>query len=399
MCFADDSSRDINTAELWLQGFGCSSVPVNVVNDESYPSMQPVLSDHFDSGCPLATEEQVNGLYGGDVDALTEMYDNEIQGVIDVLAMPADAYICQYANPKFDPDTEACTLFETGYTWTGQYYQGMFESPVYYAQYFAETWMLQYMSNLTDWAFNLVTLSQLRDMYEMHIQTLWFGTNYWNSLSYSSEQLAYIVASMEQYISGSPVSGVVQDIGTQLLLLVSHDMNILYLQRLLDLNWIPLGNSNRVATTGGTLSFELWKSKSDSTYYVKLHYDAAGPDQQRNAEVLSLDNPPAIAELVIPECGEVYCPWETFKSIALSSVDVNCIQDPLKSSVESMTDTGDSSTDNDDDNGDWKDWELVALTAAVCIAVFILFQVAIYFYGKRATGGDNESDSTRMLKV
>lgn len=58
MCFSDASSRDIDTSALWLQGFGCPDVTVNVVNASSYPEMQPVLSDHFDVGCPLATEEQ-----------------------------------------------------------------------------------------------------------------------------------------------------------------------------------------------------------------------------------------------------------------------------------------------------------------------------------------------------
>jgi hypothetical protein len=55
------------------------------------------------------------------------------------------------------------------------------------------------------------------------------------------------------------------------LLLVSHDTNILYLQRLLDLNWIPNGFTNNIATTGGSLSFELWRSKdADKEMFVKV---------------------------------------------------------------------------------------------------------------------------------
>ncbi len=66
------------------------------VNATSYPGMQPVLSDHYDVGCPLATEEQVNGLYGGDVDALTDMYFDGIQKVGILFKYYVLAYIYTY---------------------------------------------------------------------------------------------------------------------------------------------------------------------------------------------------------------------------------------------------------------------------------------------------------------
>jgi predicted permease len=45
-----------------------------------------------------------------------------------------------------------------------------------------------------------------------------------------------------------------------------------------------------------------------------------------------------------------------------------------------MSDT----SDNDDDEKDgWKDWELIVLTAGICCAVFIAFQVAMHFKNKK----------------
>ena len=55
----------------------------------------------------------------------------------------------------------------------------MFTSPIYYASYFAESWMFQYLSNLTEWGFGLLTEPALIDLYNTHIQVLWFGTNFW----------------------------------------------------------------------------------------------------------------------------------------------------------------------------------------------------------------------------
>ena len=183
VCFADGSTRDVQTANLWLDGFGCSEVPVRVVNETSYSSMQPVLSDHyFFEACPLATEEQVNGLYGGNVDALTDMYSDEIDTVNEILDMlNYDAPLCKNINEDYDGST-TCTLFETGYEFTGEYFQGMFTSPFYYAQYFAEAWMLQYLSNLTEWGFGMLSLAELTDLNVMHYETLSFGANHWYAI-------------------------------------------------------------------------------------------------------------------------------------------------------------------------------------------------------------------------
>lgn len=89
-----------------------------------------------------------------------------------------DAKICQNVNPDYD-NSVTCTLFETGYEYTGLYYQGMFVSPFYYAQYFAESWMYQYVSNLTEWGFGMLSLSQLTDLNVMHVESMSFGANHW----------------------------------------------------------------------------------------------------------------------------------------------------------------------------------------------------------------------------
>lgn len=57
---------------------------------------------------------------------------------------------------------------------------------------------------------------------------------------------------------------------TRLLLLVSHDMNILYLRQLLGINWVPFGYSDGIATTAGALLFDVYQSTADQLYYVKV---------------------------------------------------------------------------------------------------------------------------------
>ena len=178
VCFADDNERDILTAELWLQGMGCQNVTVKIVNSTSYPEMQSVVQDHYDVGCLPATEDMVKGLYGGNPNTYTDMYATQIQTVMDVLDMPPDAKICSLTNAHHN-DSQSCTLFDTGYQWTGRVYDGTFKGPVYFAKYFAVHWMLQYLSNVTDWAFGMLTYQQLNNLYVLEVANLWFGTNYW----------------------------------------------------------------------------------------------------------------------------------------------------------------------------------------------------------------------------
>ena len=280
-CFADyggEASRDLDSAIAWLEGFEiCPDVPIQLVNETTNPLMQGVLSDHYQIGsCELATEDQVMGMYGGDPDALTTMYEDGIIKVGEVLEMtgstddPFNAPICKNVNPLYDENpVESCTLMDIEYVWFGDYF-GEFQSPLYLASYFAEAWMFQYLGNLETYAFGALDLASLRDLYSMHIENLWLGTNIWNSVAYSSQQLGYIIASIDQMVSNDGVDGVPQDANTQLVLLFSHDTNILYLRKLLDLNWIPIGHGNNVATPGGALNFELHRDDVDGSYFVKV---------------------------------------------------------------------------------------------------------------------------------
>ena len=59
------------------------------------------------------------------------------------------------------------------------------------------------------------------------------------------------------------------------MLLLSHDANILYLQRLLNLNWMPESFSQNVADPGGLLAFDVWKQSAvaegnDDAYFVSV---------------------------------------------------------------------------------------------------------------------------------
>lgn len=87
-------------------------------------------------------------------------------------------------------------------------------------------------------------------------------------------------------------------------------------------------------------------------------------------------------QLVLEGCGELYCPWETFKEIALSSVDLNCIQEPLRSSTAELYEQSTAlPTDGGDDDDTDDLWLAVGLTAAACTVFFLLLQVKLFIVG------------------
>jgi len=392
--YADNSTRDVQSARMILDGMNCSAVPI-VTAGENYLSMEvyPVVNDHYNNlGCATATQEQVTGLYGGDVSAVTDAFSTGIELISRVLNEPAcNASVCEEVNPDFDPATMQCTLSETGYEWNGQYYEGDFASPLSYAGYFAETFMFQYVSNLTTWAFGKLDENQLSDLYNLHEANMEYGANIWNSKAYGSQQLGYIMTSLKQYIDQKAISGVAQLPTKQLLLLVSHDFNIYYLRTLLDLNWITSDTPANVATTGGSLTFELYKSDTGDDYYVQVKYTTASPQQQRFATPLTLQDPPGEAYVVIPACGLLLCPFDTFVDIVLDAIDNQCVEQPLQNTLRSMLPTSSSS---DDDTYITKQWYGVSfIILSVLVGVYCIGYNFIYKKYFQAPESDRKAGS------
>ena len=136
--FADDSWRDVQTARLFLKGFGCEGQRVYVGNASDAPDMAPTLSDFFvQPGCPEVTEAQARGRFGGDVDALTDAHAGDIVAVERALGLPADARACD----SLPPDAK-CSLLSFPYVYTGVPWQGLFAGPLYYVSFAARSFFL-----------------------------------------------------------------------------------------------------------------------------------------------------------------------------------------------------------------------------------------------------------------
>lgn len=398
--YADNSTRDHQTAERLLVGMGCEGHEIITAGKNNLKTeVWPVVHDHYNElDCPLPTEEQISGLYGGDQEAVTDAYRAGIEKLTDIIGMTDNftASICAQKNANYDADMP-CTLSNLDYKWTGVYWEGNFKAPIAYAGYWAEYFMFQYLSNVTDYAFGSLTPEEVSELYEIHVQNMYYGSSIWNAKTYSSQQLGYILASLESIIDGSKADGVNQSVDNNILLLLGHDFNNFYLQRLLGIDYFAFGFPRNVATTAGSLRFDLYQD-SDGFHYVSLTYTAATPDQQRHNIDLTNESP-AIAKILIPGCGDLMCPFETFKSIAKQAIDLNCVEQPLR---ETLSSVGDSVLLENDSSDSEKDYLLAwAVTATVCvcwiacIAIFACRQAA----DKSSQEGPDVESPTGAMKV
>jgi 4-phytase/acid phosphatase len=95
----------------------------------------------------------------------------------------------------------------------------------------------------------------------------------------------------------------------------------------LGLSWLIDGRRDDTPP-GGALVFELWKAPGTGNYSVRTFYTAQTLDQMRNAEPLTLANPPERVPVFLPGCGrsDGYCEWNAFQHAVQAGTDSNFVK-------------------------------------------------------------------------
>jgi 4-phytase/acid phosphatase len=118
----------------------------------------------------------------------------------------------------------------------------------------------------------------------------------------SSSAASHILRTMIQTLSGEPLAGAFGDTNTQIHVIVSSDFYLAGLAGLLDAHWLLPGYQPDFCPPGGTLVFELRQVRATGQYLVRVFYTAQTFDQLRNLTPLTLAEPPATMQLLIPGC-------------------------------------------------------------------------------------------------
>jgi 4-phytase/acid phosphatase len=156
-------------------------------------------------------------------------------------------------------------------------------------------------------------------------------TPYLNRLQ-SSNAAAHVLRSMEQAVYGRKVPGAFSEPGTRLLVINSSDAYVVGLANLLHMHWLLPGYQPDYCPPGGALVFELRESKSTGEFIVRVHYTAQTFDQLRALTPLSLSQPPATLQLLIPgaahTAGDLDIKFSDFSRLLEGAIDLNDVQNP-----------------------------------------------------------------------
>jgi 4-phytase / acid phosphatase len=152
----------------------------------------------------------------------------------------------------------------------------------------------------------------------------------------SSNAASHVLRSMIQAATGEKLSGALGNAKSRILVVTSSDYYVSGLAGLLGLHWTLPGYQPDFCAPGGALVFELRRSKASKTYLVRAFYTAQSFDQLRNLTPLTLDNPPATMQLLVPggskSATDLDVRFSTFKTLVRKAIGRKYVQDPGKES-------------------------------------------------------------------
>ncbi|KAI9989668.1 hypothetical protein PInf_019953 [Phytophthora infestans] len=358
--YADDNQRDNLTAVAFLSGL--------------YPLCTELV--------PI-TKELSHCSSRGKILPLAVLYARELcmkccaESVCNIDEEPGTSNLTE--------DSTTCDLFGIPTQWNGAFYLP-WKDTLSNVNYFSEWLLLQSLNNMSlPSQLSFEKILSLARIHETHMDLI---TNEVNSANFGATLLAHLTASFEQNVMQKPLPvakgegpHLLQGPDNRLLYYAAHDINLLYVRNLLRLQWHTKGWHPHQPVPGGMLVFELhatplqnseeqplrtsqsrslkdsgrvsWEADEAvgtddaSRFYVKLYFVAASPEQIRNGDELSPENPPNRVQVIIPSCSEevnvgdgvtdVRCPFLTFKKLIGKTLKHVCVADTLRPFVDSLT--------------------------------------------------------------
>jgi len=326
--WADTDERTISTGKALAEGMmpDCDLPVQSLAAGATDPLFSPVEAGigHPDRQMAAAA---ISGRIGDHPEALAQAYRPELEVMEQVL------FGCQ-GGPNCPPPgkTSLLDLQATVEVGHGDHIAEL-RGPVTIASALAQDFLLEYADGMQgkDLGWGRLDETNLRQMLVLHTlySELARRTPYIGRMQ-ASNLLSHILESLEQAVSGRPVSGALGKRDDCLLVLVGHDGNLSNISGTLDLSWLLPGDLPNDTPPGGALIFQLWRRPADGELFVTTSYMAQTLEQMRKAVPLTLESPPASAAVFVPGCSQagpgMPCAWKAFRRTVENALDPSMVR-------------------------------------------------------------------------
>jgi 4-phytase/acid phosphatase len=301
----------ITAAEFGAKLIPGANIPVHTYNPTNPYVADPVI-DPLMAGVatvdPARALAEIQGVYGSGTN-LSSAYSGELSLISKVLyptgTQPTYPPATNATQGSVDPTTQPILLTANGPQHSTKYFTGEvigmggLSSTISAADPFVMQYAVGFPTNEVGWGrLTLDTLSQ-----QTRLVTLQFDIcmrQPYLARVQSSSAASHILRSMLQVTGGAPLDGALGTPASQVLVIISSDAYLAGLAGLLDMHWLLPGYQPDFCPPGGALVFELRQVKATGQYLVRVFYTAQTFDQLRNLTALSLTNPPATMQLLVP---------------------------------------------------------------------------------------------------
>jgi 4-phytase/acid phosphatase len=149
----------------------------------------------------------------------------------------------------------------------------------------------------------------------------------------SSNAASHILRTMKQtaFPGSTSVGGAFGNANSRVVVVISSDAYVAGLAGLLNLHWQLPGYQPDFCAPGGALVFELRQSSTGSI--VRVFYTAQTFEQLRNLTLLTLDQPPATVQLLVPggskSATDLDVDFSVFQNLMTNAIGPAYVQNPL----------------------------------------------------------------------
>jgi 4-phytase/acid phosphatase len=312
--YADSDQRTRETGKALARGLlpGCD-LAVHALPEGTNDPVFHALGDNSGKTDPLLATAAVAGRLSARPQNLTDAYRPQLLALDRILA-------CAPAQAGKPPRTSLLDIPARLSQGTGDHLVDL-KGPLNTASTLAENLMLEYTEGMdpSAVAWGCAGRNDIAAALSLHAA----ATDYTQrtpviARAQASNLLDGIRKSLLQAAAGKPVAGSFGKSGDRLLILVGHDTNQENLAGLLGLNWIVDGRRDDTPP-GGSLVFELWRSKSSGKFFVRTFFTAQTLEQMRSSVPLTEPQAPDRAAVFIPGCSgaDMSCQLQDFSSLPL----------------------------------------------------------------------------------